>query len=268
MNTRTQTLIALVGALVCLALIGFSAWALFAPNTAGQGLFQTTVEAGDSGSTDGAADHVGASAGTAASAGSGSGSASNADGADGSGVAGGQGASAGSNPDASVSSNGANGTGAGEAASSGVGAGSSGGSGASSGGSVGAGMSSGSGASAGSDSSAGSGSNNTATANQILVTVTVTGLDGSTIVGSTQVTLESGATVYDALLATGVSVNARSTGLGVYVAGIGGLAEKDHGPESGWKYAVNGVDASVSCSGYPLSDGDAVTWRYVTSVNG
>ncbi|MEI2997939.1 MAG: hypothetical protein V8T51_01510 [Senegalimassilia faecalis] len=39
----------------------------------------------------------------------------------------------------------------------------------------------------------------------------------------------AGATPYDALCALGLSVNARSTTYGTYVAAIGGLAEKEHG---------------------------------------
>ena len=52
------------------------------------------------------------------------------------------------------------------------------------------------------------------------------------------------------------------------LVGSGGLAEFDHGSQSGWKYSVNGVDPSVACGSYVLSDGDVVAWRYVTSING
>lgn len=81
-------------------------------------------------------------------------------------------------------------------------------------------------------------------------------------------TFERGATAYDALCALGLSVNARQSPMGLYVAAIGGLAEKQHGSGSGWKYAVNGVDPQVSCAAYELHDGDTVAWRYVTSING
>ena len=80
------------------------------------------------------------------------------------------------------------------------------------------------------------------------------------------VSLNPGATAYDALVATGASVNARSTAMGVYVAAINGYAEKDQGGESGWKYAVNGSYPSYSAGACTLSDGDAVTWVYVTSA--
>ena len=72
-----------------------------------------------------------------------------------------------------------------------------------------------------------------------------------------------GATPYDALCALGLSVNARSTGYGTYVAAIGGLAEKEHGSQSGWMYSVNGNTPMTACSNYVLSDGDSVVWYYV-----
>ena len=79
------------------------------------------------------------------------------------------------------------------------------------------------------------------------------------------VTLEPGANVYDALLATGAGVNARGSAYGTYVAAIDGLAEKDHGGMSGWVYAVNGVEPQTACSNYTLSDGDVVAWLYVNA---
>ena len=58
-------------------------------------------------------------------------------------------------------------------------------------------------------------------------------------------------------------MNARSTGYGTYVAAIGGLAEKEHGSQSGWMYSVNGSAPNVSCGKYVLKDGDTVSWYYV-----
>lgn len=72
-----------------------------------------------------------------------------------------------------------------------------------------------------------------------------------------------GVTPYDALCALDLSVNARSTGYGTYVAAIGGLAEKEHGSQSGWMYSVNGKTPMTACSNYVLSDGDSVVWYYV-----
>ena len=59
-------------------------------------------------------------------------------------------------------------------------------------------------------------------------------------------------------------MNARGSQYGLYVSAIGGLAEKEHGGKSGWVYSVNGVSPMTSCANYVLSDGDAVSWFYVT----
>lgn len=77
-------------------------------------------------------------------------------------------------------------------------------------------------------------------------------------------TFEEGATVYDALCALGLNVGSRDSIHGVYVSSINGLVEKEHGPSSGWMYAVNGKQPNVACSAYRLGDGDAIQWRYVT----
>ncbi len=98
------------------------------------------------------------------------------------------------------------------------------------------------------------------------VTVTIDARADGGSSSSYQVSLDPGATAYDALVATGASVNARSTAMGVYVVAINGYAEKDQGGESGWKYAVNGSYPGYSAGACELSDGDAVTWVYVTSA--
>ena len=113
-----------------------------------------------------------------------------------------------------------------------------------------------------------SGSSSAQSTQNAKVRVTVT-IDARADGGSSSsyiVSLDPGATAYDALVATGAGVNARSTAMGVYVAAINGYAEKDQGGESGWKYAVNGSYPGYSAGSYTLSDGDAVTWVYVTSA--
>lgn len=54
----------------------------------------------------------------------------------------------------------------------------------------------------------------------------------------------------------------------VYITGVGGLYEKDCGSESGWKYKIDGVIASVSCSGLSLHGGENIVFYYTTKVNG
>ena len=77
-------------------------------------------------------------------------------------------------------------------------------------------------------------------------------------------TFNEGATVYDALCALGLSVNAHGSSYGTYVSAIGGLAEKQYGGTSGWMYSVNGTTPMTACSNYVLSNGDRVVWYYVT----
>lgn len=100
--------------------------------------------------------------------------------------------------------------------------------------------------------------------NTVTVTVTIdSSAAGSPVSLSTTLTFEQGATVYDALVGTGVAVGASQTAYGVYVSSIGGLAEKQYGPNSGWTYYVNGAFVNTACSGCVLSDGDSVLWTYV-----
>lgn len=99
----------------------------------------------------------------------------------------------------------------------------------------------------------------------VTVTVSVTSSAvGNPVSSGGTFTFNEGATVYDALCALGLSVNARGSSYGTYVAGIGGLAEKEHGSTSGWMYSVNGVTPNTACSNYVLSNGDSVVWYYVT----
>lgn len=101
----------------------------------------------------------------------------------------------------------------------------------------------------------------------VTVTVSVTSSAvGNPVSSGGTFTFNEGATVYDALCALGLSVNAENSPLyhGVYVKAIGGLAEKEHGGSSGWCYSVNGAQPMTACSNYVLSNGDNVVWYYVT----
>ena len=91
---------------------------------------------------------------------------------------------------------------------------------------------------------------------------TALSLSSSGYLLSTQLTLSPGATVYDALRASGAPVSGASSALGFYVSAIYSLTEKACGPTSGWLYLVNGSQPSASSSSYTLSDGDNVQWRY------
>lgn len=101
--------------------------------------------------------------------------------------------------------------------------------------------------------------------NYVTVTISVTSSAvGNPVSSGGTFTFNKGATVYDALCALGLSVDARGTSYGTYVAAIGGLAEKEHGGTSGWMYSVNGATPNTACSNYVLSNGDNVVWYYVT----
>lgn len=96
----------------------------------------------------------------------------------------------------------------------------------------------------------------------VSVSVSSSAADGR-VSGSAHPTFKKGATAYDALCATGLSVSTKSSQYGLYVSAIGGLAEFEYGGKSGWMYSVNGSAPNVSCGKYMLKDGDTVSWYYV-----
>ncbi len=93
-------------------------------------------------------------------------------------------------------------------------------------------------------------------------------VDSSAVGGSVSfdgtVEYREGMTVFDVLVETGLPYNAESSAFGIYVSAIGGLAEKDGGSQSGWKYSVNGEVVMVSASACTVQPGDVVKWFYTT----
>lgn len=89
---------------------------------------------------------------------------------------------------------------------------------------------------------------------------------GST--GTVYVTLDSGKTVMDALLATAstanITVDYTNSSYGAYVTGIGGLTA---GGPAGWMYKVNGETPMTGASNYVLQNGDTIVWGFVSSFN-
>lgn len=75
----------------------------------------------------------------------------------------------------------------------------------------------------------------------------------------TSIELSEGATVYDALKKTDLSIKGTST----YVSAIGSYAEFGHGKKSGWTYYVNDEFPSIPAGRYRLKNGDSVRWVYV-----
>jgi len=120
-----------------------------------------------------------------------------------------------------------------------------------------------SGSSTGSGNSGSSGSGSTQSPKrtiEINFSIDSSNADGS-VSYSAVMTLDKGATVYDALAASGVSHSGDS-----YITAIGGLSEKQFGGQSGWKYYVNGSAPNKSCVDYTLQDGDRVQWVYVLTA--
>lgn len=81
--------------------------------------------------------------------------------------------------------------------------------------------------------------------------------------------VNSGDTVFDILEKAcddnSIILNSRSSGYGVYVAGINNIDEFDCGSQSGWKYKVNGVDANRSCGYYKLTGGENIVFYYTVT---
>lgn len=118
-----------------------------------------------------------------------------------------------------------------------------------------------------SKSSSGGSTSSSSQRGALTVNVTVDGSAGGAGSGSATVSLPEGSTVYDALVATGVDVNARMTTFGMYVAGINGLSEKAtingiNYPGSGWVYYVDGNFADRSSAAYQLADGMNIYWCF------
>ncbi len=225
---RWQTVLAACAAVACAALIGVSVYALAAPAGTG-GLFQTVAqeETDDQAAGEGAAPADGTeqpASDEAAAEASPSGE---------TGEPSAQDASGSSDASVSVSESGGTGTGA----------------------------QAGSSAEGGSGGQASSGTSSKPATVTVHVSIDSSAADGR-VSGSWTLTFNEGATVYDALVGTGVAVSSSSTSFGVYVSSIGGLAEKEFGGQSGWKYSVNGSVPGVACSGYTLADGDSVRWFY------
>ncbi|MBW5448662.1 DUF4430 domain-containing protein [Cohnella sp. CFH 77786] len=89
-----------------------------------------------------------------------------------------------------------------------------------------------------------------------------------TVLKPEEVELRKNDTVADLLIRTlkahRLAYDSRGSGAMFYVAGIDGLFEFDDGPTSGWKYKVNGKEASVGAGAYKLEPGDRVEWFYAS----
>ena len=99
---------------------------------------------------------------------------------------------------------------------------------------------------------------------QIAVQVVVdsSAADGSVSYDGT-VELAEGATVLDAIEATGLELDVQDSEYGAFVNAIGGLATGDAGDASGWGYDLNGEMVMESADVATVADGDVLTWTYL-----
>lgn len=236
--TRAHKIALGIISLACCCLIGISAFALAAPDAVSELTGQQTGQAADQAQQK----NVGSSEESASTEGS-------------------EASESGGEESSSAQDNGGSGSNGSSNSGSSNGNGSDGGNSSPQGGnsSSSSGQSSGGASSGGSSSSQGSTDSGTVT---VSVSVSSSAADGR-VSGSATPTFEKGATAYDALCATGLSVTSKSSQYGIYVSAIGGLAEKDFGGSSGWMYSVNGSAPNISCGKYVLKDGDRVSWYYV-----
>ena len=95
----------------------------------------------------------------------------------------------------------------------------------------------------------------------VTVTISADGtVGGGGTAGPVTLTFDEGATAYDALAGAGWPIASEWGPMGVYVTSINGIAA---GPKTGWTYSVNGSLPNYACSAYTLSDGDVIKWTFV-----
>lgn len=83
-----------------------------------------------------------------------------------------------------------------------------------------------------------------------------------TIMGSTQVEIAPGDSVYDVLLRVCKSKNIQMSGSSTYVKSIANLAEKNYDNSTGWCYYVNGKLPDISAGAYKVKENDKIRWVY------
>lgn len=279
---RARLLMAAVGACICVALIGVSAWSLVTGGASAphDGLVELVAGSGSSSTDeadpddDASARSAGAEGGSSRDkAGAADKSDSNGDPSSSEDSSSGSGTSDTSDRGASNNENGSSGSaGGGSSNSTGgsngnaggnSGGGSNGGSGGSSNGGAGGNTGSGSGGSSsnGGGSAGGAPGSGQDQPKRVSVTISADGsLGGGGVSGPVTLTFEEGATVYDALASAGWSAQASWGAFGAYVTSINGVAAD---AQTGWTYTVNGSMPSTACSSYKLSDGDVVVWTFV-----
>ena len=81
---------------------------------------------------------------------------------------------------------------------------------------------------------------------------------------SKQVAVPEGATVLDVLNASEIAFSAEDSSYGMYVTAIDGVAQGEHGAQSGWMYTINGEYPTESIDVVVVSADDQLVFTYVT----
>lgn len=99
------------------------------------------------------------------------------------------------------------------------------------------------------------------------VSVQVIGVNSTMMQGNIEVNSSSAAysVLRELAKQNGKSISTKGFGSTVYVSGIDGLKEFDHGPSSGWMYKVNGTPPNIGAGAYRVKAGDQVIWYYVNA---
>ncbi len=118
--------------------------------------------------------------------------------------------------------------------------------------------------SASSQQSSSASSDDTVAPTELNVTVSAdaTAVEGGEVTETT-VTVPVGATVFDALEASGMEIVASDSTYGKFIESINGVTNGDAGSQSGWIYQVNGEDIMESADSAEVNDGDTVTFTFI-----
>lgn len=99
----------------------------------------------------------------------------------------------------------------------------------------------------------------------ITVTFTLLGLDSAPLISkTTEKSFTKGATIFDVFKKILADNNITYTSKGSYISSINGLAEYDHGKNSGWMYTIGNVFVNSYMNAQELSGGEDIIVMYVT----
>ena len=102
-------------------------------------------------------------------------------------------------------------------------------------------------------------------ADEVAFTMTIDASDADKgVLYEANSTAKKGATVYDALIDTGLDLTITSSSGSTYVDGIEGVVASEVGPNAGWMFTVNGEMPSVGADALEIADGDQIEWTFTS----